>query len=232
MVVACRGDAWRLAASMAQRLISRLRLQVLLRVARCWAGAARRWTQCSRLVRMTQTRLPVSILLKCTGVLCRCSQSAGRAFCPTLLQLRAATRAVTRERTTSQGALEMYITKRPCKKSASGKCPAGRAYEKTTSPDCLAAPSRKGSSPTATCAPDRRVENRRPAGPRKEAVAAAPAPTTGAAAAPATAARKGLPSAPVDESRGRGASGARSPCQRGSFRTASRARPTRGGSFP
>ena len=33
--------SWRLAASMAQRLISRLRLQVLLRVARCWAGAAR-----------------------------------------------------------------------------------------------------------------------------------------------------------------------------------------------
>ena len=164
------------------------------------------------------------------------TQSGRRAFCPTLLQLREATRAVTRERTTSQGALEMYITKRPCKKSASGKCPAGRAYEKTTSPDCLAAPSRKGSSPTATCAPDRHVGSRPSPGPRRGAAAAATAPTpAGAAASQATAAHGRTPSAPgaspaCVESRGRGASGARSPCRRGRARTASRARPTRGGS--
>ena len=50
-------------------------------------------------------QLPVSLFLKFTGVLCRCTQHSGRAFCPTLLQLRAATRAVTRERKTSEGAL-------------------------------------------------------------------------------------------------------------------------------
>ena len=49
------------------------------------------------------------------------------SFCPTLLQLRAATRAVTREKTTSQGALEMYITKRPCK-----KVPVGNAHGLTS----------------------------------------------------------------------------------------------------
>ena len=123
--------------------------------------------------------------------------------------------------------------KAPMQKSASGKCPAGAGayeYEEATSPDCLAASSRKDFSPRATCAPDRRVENRRPAGPRKEAVAAATAPTTVVEVAPATAARKVTPSAPVDGSRGRGASGARCPCQHGRHRTASRARPTPGGS--
>ena len=37
-----------------------------------------------------------------------------------------ATRAVTRKRETSEGALEMYITKRPCKNSASGNAPWAR----------------------------------------------------------------------------------------------------------
>ena len=180
--------AWSSSASMARGLSLSVRLQVLLRVARCWAGAARRWERCWVSVRMMQSGLPVSSLLKCTGVLCRCRHTAGRAFCPTLLQLRAATRAVTRERKTTEGALGIYTTMCPCKKSARGKCPAGS--EKTTSPDCLAAPSRKGSSPTATCAPDRRAGSRRPAGPRKEAAAAAPAPTTVFEVAPATVARE------------------------------------------
>ena len=53
------------------------------------------------------------------------TQHTRESFCPTLLRLRAATRAVTRERVTSQGALEMYITKRPCKQVPVGM-PRGR----------------------------------------------------------------------------------------------------------
>ena len=89
---------------MARRLISRLRLQVLLRVARCWAGAARRWTQCSRLVRMTQSRLPVSLFLKFTGIVPvqETQKTQGELFA-TLLQLRvAAARAVMGEREASR----------------------------------------------------------------------------------------------------------------------------------
>ena len=72
--------------------------------------------------------------------------------------------------------------KAPMQKSASGKCPRAHVrgayeYEKATIPDCLAAPSRKGSSPTATCAPDRRVGSRPSPGPRRGAVAAAMART-------------------------------------------------------
>ena len=47
-----------------------------------------------------------------------------------LLRLRAATGAVTRERETSEGALEIYITKCPCKKVPGGKCRAGAATRK------------------------------------------------------------------------------------------------------
>ena len=197
--------AWMLAASMARRLISLPEAAGTPEGGKVLGRAARRWTQCSRLVRMTQSRLPVSSLLKCTGVLCRCRrrrQVAGRACCG----------YARRDESRHEGERGL------------------RGRSRDTSPDCLAAPSRKGSSPTATCARGPRAGNRPSPGPRRGAAAAAPAPTTGAAAAPATAARKGTPSAPVVESRGRGASGARSPCQRGTLRTASRARPTPGGS--
>ena len=72
------------AASMARRLISLPEAAGTPEGGKVLGRAARRWTQCSRLVRMTQSRLPVSSLLKCTGVLCRCRrrrQVAGRACC-------------------------------------------------------------------------------------------------------------------------------------------------------
>ena len=83
MVFSYRGDgAWRLAASMARRLISLPEAagtpeggKVLGR------GSA---PMDSRLVRMTQSRLPVSSLLKCTGVLCRCRRRKAESFLPHL----------------------------------------------------------------------------------------------------------------------------------------------------
>ena len=145
--------AWMLAASMARRLISLPEAAGTPEGGKVLGRAARRWTQCSRLVRMTQSRLPVSLFLKFTGIVPvqETQKTQGELFA-TLLQLRAAAaRAVMGEREASRprGHTRDIDNKAPMQKSASGKCPRAHVrgayeYEKATSPDCLAAPSRRG----------------------------------------------------------------------------------------
>ena len=176
--------AWMLAASMARRLISLPEAAGTPEGGKVLGRAARRWTQCSRLVRMTQSRLPVSSLLKCTGVLCRCRRRKKHreSFLPPCCSYARRRREPSWGSGRPRGHTRDIDNKAPMQKSASGKCPRAHVrgayeYEKATSPDCLAAPSRKGSSPTATCAPDRRVGSRPSPGPRRGVVAAAMART-------------------------------------------------------
>ncbi len=96
--------AWMLAASMARRLISLPEAAGTPEGGKVLGRAARRWTQCSRLVRMTQSRLPVSLFLKFTGIVPvqETQKTQGELFA-TLLQLRAAAaRAVMGEREASR----------------------------------------------------------------------------------------------------------------------------------
>ena len=104
MVVACRGDGVELVGVDGAEVISLREAAGPPEGGKCWAGAARRWKRCSQLVRMTQSRLPVSLFLKFTGIVPvqETQKTQGELFA-TLLQLRAAAaRAVMGEREASR----------------------------------------------------------------------------------------------------------------------------------
>ena len=88
---------------MARRLISLPEAAGTPEGGKVLGRAARRWTQCSRLVRMTQSRLPVSLFLKFTGIVPLQETQKTQGELATLLQLRAAAaRAVMGEREASR----------------------------------------------------------------------------------------------------------------------------------